>query len=340
MSALKMGIVGTGGIARGRHIPAYVQQKDQVELTSVFDQNQEAAKAAADEFNIAHVAKSYEELLKKVDAVTICTPNIFHAELAKQALEAGVHVLCEKPMATSVEDCETMVNAARESGKILMIGYHYRFYRESQAAKKLLSSGEIGDPLVIRVQALRRRKVPGWGVFTNRSLQGGGCLMDYGCHLLDLALWLTDFEDVDQVLGQTYERISRDPEQVNEWGVFDPDKIDVEDHATAYIKFKSGATLLFETSWAANILEDKEVLSISGTQGGIEVFPFSVNTSKHGMLTTSQAQWLPGEKDAGLAQAQNFVRSCLGLEQPRTTAEQAMKTSEIISAIYDSSSPN
>ncbi|MDQ0205416.1 Gfo/Idh/MocA family protein [Alkalicoccobacillus murimartini] len=337
MDTLKMGIVGAGGIARGRHIPAFQKMADQVELTGVFDQNIEAATAAADEFNISCVADSYEKLLKRVDAVTICTPNIFHAEMAKQALEAGVHVFCEKPMATSVEDCQVMVDAANDSSKILMIGYHYRFHREAEAAKKLMESGEIGDPLVIRVQALRRRKVPGWGVFTNRSLQGGGCLMDYGCHLLDLALWLTNFEEVDQVLGQTYEQISRDPDQVNEWGVFDPEQIDVEDHATAYIKFKSGATMLFETSWAANILEDKETLSISGTKGGLDVYPFTINSSKHGMLTTSEAQWLPGEADTGLAQAQNFVRSCLGLEQPRTTPDQALRTSKIISDIYESS---
>ncbi|WP_059102750.1 Gfo/Idh/MocA family protein [Shouchella shacheensis] len=333
MSTLQLGLIGVGGIATGRHIPAF-QTLENVEITAVFDVNQERATRVAKQFQIPHVAKTLENLFEFVDAVVICTPNVYHQEMAVRALEAGKHVLCEKPMAITTVACLEMEAAAKESGAVLQIGYHYRFGKEAQAAKRLIASGEIGDPLVIRAEGLRRRKVPGWGVFTNKSLQGGGCLMDYGCHLLDLALWLNDFPEVEEVYGQTYEKLSRDADQVNEWGVYDPATIDVEDHATAYIRLKNGATMLFETSWAANIRSDKESLSISGTKGGIDVYPLSLNKASNGMLTTSEAQWLDGEGDPGLAQARNFAASCLGHEESLVKASEGRVVTSIIEQIY------
>ena len=105
-------------------------------------------------------------------------------------------------MAMSKEQGEEMLAAARESGKQLAIAYHYRFMKEAQAAKKMMT--EVGRPLVARVRAMRRRKVPGWGVFTNKDLQGGGSLIDYGCHLLDLTLWLMGNPKHTEVLGRFF----------------------------------------------------------------------------------------------------------------------------------------
>ncbi|WP_100371987.1 Gfo/Idh/MocA family protein [Bacillus sp. FJAT-45037] len=337
MERLRVGIVGVGGIATSRHIPAFLAIPDMVDVVAVFDQQLERAVIVAEELGIPFVAKKYEELLDAVDAVVICTPNRFHSELAVTALSAGCHVLCEKPMATSVEECKRMLEAANQANKKLMIAYHYRFMKEAQAAKRLIDAGEVGMPLVIRVQALRRRKVPGWGVFTNHSLQGGGCLMDYGCHLLDLALWLTGHEEIESITGRTYEEISRNPNEINEWGSYDTEKIDVEDHATAYITFKNGASLLFETSWAANIEADKETLSISGTSGGLDVFPLALNQSKHGMLQTMKPDYIEGADDPSVPQATNFVKSALGLEPLLVEPEQAMEVNRIIEAIYSQS---
>src|SRR5690625_6414173 len=95
-------------------------------------------------------------------------------------------------MAMTVEECEAMLAASRESGKLLSIAYHYRYTDAAQVARSAVTNGDIGDPLVTRVQALRRRKVPGWGVFTNKELQGGGSLMDCGCFLVYLYVWLSD----------------------------------------------------------------------------------------------------------------------------------------------------
>ncbi|WP_227935604.1 Gfo/Idh/MocA family protein [Alkalihalobacillus deserti] len=337
MEKIRMGIIGAGGIAQDRHIPAYIQLTDSVILEAVCDVNMETAKAVAYKFAINKVYTEYEELLNEVDAVTICTPNKFHAEMTITALKAGVHVFCEKPMAMNTEECEAMIEAAEQSGKVLAIGYHYRFMKDSRAAKKVIVENEIGEPIVARAQALRRRKVPGWGVFTNKDLQGGGSLIDWGCHFLDLSLWLLGSPKPVEVMGKTYNHLSKMANQINQWGEFNHETFEVDDHVTAYITFENGESMLFETSWAANIKEDVESVSISGLTGGIDLFPLELNQAKHGMLMNSQANWIPGEENPGLHQVRNFIESCLGKDELVVKPEEALQVSKIIDAIYLSS---
>lgn len=149
MAKLKMGIIGVGGIAQDRHIPAYLELKDQVELTAVQDLNVERAQEVADKFGIKHVFEDYAELFKQVDAVTICTPNKFHAEIAIQALEASVHVLCEKPMAITSKECEDMIAASKKTNTRLSIAYHYRHTQEARVAKQAILNKEIDRKSVV-----------------------------------------------------------------------------------------------------------------------------------------------------------------------------------------------
>lgn len=337
MKKLHIGIIGVGGIAQNRHIPAFLTLSDQVTIAGICDVNEQVAHSVAKKFSISKVFYHYRDMFKEVDAVVICTPNKFHAEITIAALEAGIHVLCEKPMAISFEESQLMSDAAEKSGSVLAIAYHYRFMKESQAAKRLIEENEIGQPFVARIQALRRRKVPGWGVFTNKELQGGGSLIDYGCHFLDLALWLLGNPEPVEVLGTAYNKLSKMPYQVNLWGSFDNSSFDVDDHVTAYIKFDNGASMLFETSWSANIKSDEENVSISGQTGGIDLFPFRLNQAKYGMLINSEADWLPGEEDPGISQAQNFIDSCLGKKEFIVNRREALQVSKIIDAIYKSS---
>lgn len=337
MNRLRIGLIGAGGIARHRHIPVLLELKHEVEVIAVCDINLETARQAAVSFHQPLVTDDYRDVLPKVDAVIICTPNKFHAEAAIAALDAGVHVMCEKPMAMTAEEGNEMLEASRRSGKQLMIAYHYRSMKESQAAKKLVEAGEIGAPMVARVQALRRRKVPGWGVFTNKDLQGGGSLIDFGCHFLDLSLWLLGSPKPVEVSGNTYNKLSRMPDQINEWGRVDHTTFEVDDHVTAYIRFENGATMLFETSWAANVKEDKEYVSISGDTGGVDLFPLEVNQAKHGMLLDSTPNFVPGEADPGLFQLQNFVDACRGDGTLIIKPEDALYVQQIVDAIYKSS---
>lgn len=337
MSQLRMGIIGVGGIAQNRHIPTFLKMRDKVTITAISDVNEETAKVVGQKFGISNVYAHYADMFEHVDAVTICTPNKFHAEITIAALEAGLHVFCEKPMAMRPDECEAMIAAAEKSGKQLAIAYHYRFMKESVAAKRLVDADEIGRPIVARAKGMRRRKVPGWGVFTNKELQGGGSLIDYGCHLLDLSLWLLGNPKPVEVMGTAYNELSKMPGQVNQWGSFDHETFEVDDHVTAYIKFEGGASLLFETSWSANVKGDEESVSISGISGGVDLFPFHVNQMKHGMLLNTEADWVPGEDDPSLPQAENFINSCLGHEELIVKPQQAMQVSLIIDAIYRSS---
>ncbi|RSL35365.1 gfo/Idh/MocA family oxidoreductase [Salibacterium salarium] len=336
MSQLKMGFIGVGDIAQGRHLPSFAEI-DGVELTAVQDLNNERAHSVAALFNIPYVFEEYNELFKVVDAVTICTPNKFHSEIAVAALEAGVHVLCEKPMAITTNECEAMIESANRNDRHLSIGYHYRYTSEAKVAKELMIQGEIGDPLVTRVQAMRRRKVPGWGVFTNKDLQGGGSMIDFGCHLLDLALWILDDPKPVEVMGKTYNRLSKTPGLVNDWGAIDAKTFNVDDHVTSYITFENGLSMQFECSWAANIKEDHTTLSISGVDGGMDVYPFELYQAKYGTLWDTKVR-LPEEKGSPeLSQAKNFADSCLGKAEPVVKAEQALRVTQLMEAIYKSS---
>lgn len=337
MKKFRIGIIGAGGIAKARHIPVFLKMKEKVTLSAVQDLNESRAREVAEEYGIEHVFSDYRDMFLEVDAVAICTPNKFHAEITIAALEAGVHVLCEKPMAISAVECEAMIASSKKSGKVLAIAYHYRFKKESQAAKRAIEKGEIGESIVTRIQALRRRKVPSWGVFTNKELQGGGSLIDYGCHLLDLSLWLMeDVKPVD-VVGKTYNRLSKQPNQVNEWGSFDHETFEVDDHVTSYITFDNGASLLFECSWSANIKSDAEHVSISGVDGGINVFPLELYHAKDGMLVNRTEQTILGEDNPWVSQAENFIAACLGEAALVVKPEDALKVTKIIEAIYRSS---
>ncbi|WP_138416136.1 Gfo/Idh/MocA family protein [Aquibacillus sediminis] len=337
MTKLKMGIIGVGGIAQQRHIPAFLQLQEKIELIAVHDVNESRAREVAEEYGIEHVVTDYHEMFRYVDAVTICTPNKYHAEISIAALDAGVHVLCEKPMAMTTKEAEAMVEAAERTGKVLAIAYHYRHMKESQAAKRAMVTGEVGAPLVTRVQALRRRKVPGWGVFTNKDLQGGGSLIDYGCHLLDLSLWLLDGPKPVEVMGKTYNQLSKQPNQINEWGTFDHETFEVDDHVTSYITFADGSSLLFECSWAANIQEDVSHVSLSGTVGGLNVFPYELYQTKGNALVTTRADQIIDEDDPDIPQAENFIDACLGEAELVVKPEEALRVTRIIEAIYESS---
>lgn len=337
MNQLRVGIIGVGGIAQDRHIPALLELGEKVLLTAVSDVNEVRVQEVAATYRIPYTFTDYNNLFQEVDAVIICTPNKFHAEIAVAALEAGVHVLCEKPMAMTVKECEAMLDASKKSGKLLSIAYHYRHTDAARVAKSAVNAGDIGEPLVTRVQALRRRKVPGWGVFTNKELQGGGSLIDYGCHLIDLSLWLLGDPKPVEVMGTAYNRLSKTPNQINDWGTFDHETFDVDDHVTGYIKFEDGSSLLLECSWAANIKEDTMHLSISGVDGGLNVYPFELYQSRHNTFLTSEAKATHDETVAGLRQTENFVDSCLGLAELVVKPEQALEVSRIIEAIYESS---
>jgi predicted dehydrogenase len=338
MGQLKVGIIGAGGIARGRHIPCF-QRNAKAALVAIADVAEGSAERVAQEFGIPAFYTSYQDMIEKegLDAVVICTPNKFHAPVTIDALGRGLHVLCEKPMALNAEEGRAMLQAAQDAGKILSVAFHYRHKPNARAAKQIIEDGELGDIYMVRVQALRRRGIPSWGTFTNKEIQGGGAMVDFGVHLLDLALWLMGSPRVQEVNAVTSQRLGTRP-NVNAWGPWNYQDFQVEDHAAAFLRLPGGKAMQLEVSWAINIAESVENVSLSGTEAGLDVFPLRINKPAHGMLLNSTPAWMPGEKDSeGDLQTADFVDSVLENRRPTVTAAQALQVSEIVDAIYRSS---
>ena len=181
MKEIKVGIIGAGGIACSVHIPNY-QKIENVRVIAVADIKAEVAENAAEQFNISNVFTDWEDLLKidEIEAVSVCTPNAFHAEPSIAAMKANCHVLCEKPMAVSVAEAQAMADIAKEHQRILQIGLASRFSPGSLYLKSIIDSGRLGQIYYGRAVAMRRRGIPSWGGFTRKDMSGGGTLFEIG----------------------------------------------------------------------------------------------------------------------------------------------------------------
>ena len=210
MEKLKVGIIGCGGIANGKHMPA-LSKINEVELVAFCDIIEERAQKAAKKFGVegAKVYTDYKELLADESIVTVhvCTPNRSHSFITIDALEAGKHVMCEKPMAKTYVEAKAMYEASVRTGKKLTIGYQSRWRGDSLYLKQCCEDGMFGEIYYARALALRRRAVPTWGVFLNEYEQGGGPLIDIGTHALDLTLWLMNNYKPKMVVGTKYKKL-------------------------------------------------------------------------------------------------------------------------------------
>ncbi len=264
MKKLRVGVIGLGmGKA---HIKGY-QKHAMAEVVAVADLDRKRLDAAKLEFAIPSVYTSADEMLAKesLDVVSVATPNTFHKPLTLAALKAGAHVLCEKPMAMDAGEARDMRAAAEAAGRRLMINFSFRFTPQSWALKREVDGGLLGDVYFAQTRWLRRRGMPGFGGwFGQKALAGGGPLIDLGVHRIDLALWLMGYPEPDWVMGATYNHIAAARAKA------EGKAFDVEDFATALIRFKNGATLDVQASWAGNI-KQRELMEtrLLGTAGGL-----------------------------------------------------------------------
>jgi predicted dehydrogenase len=274
MNKLRAGIIGCGGIANGKHLPA-MKAIGKFEIVAFCDIIEERAVKAKKEYGAsdARVYTDYRELLKEeLDAVYVLTPNKSHADISIAAMKAGNNVMCEKPMAKSYAGALKMLKAAKETGKVLNIGYQNRYRPDSLYLKKACENGDLGEIYYAKAHAIRRRAVPTWGVFLNEEEQGGGPLIDIGTHALDLTLWMMDNYEVESVMGSVFRKLADQTDQGNAFGSWDPKKYTVEDSAFGFIKMKNGATVLLESSWALNTLDvDEAKTSLCGTKAGADM---------------------------------------------------------------------
>ncbi len=333
---LRIGIIGLG---MGRyHIRGY-RMHPNAEVVALCDLDEARLHQRADEFGVEGRYTSAEEMLaqEQLDVVSVATPNKFHMPLTVLALEAGCHVLCEKPMAMSAPEAQHMLDVAARVGKRIGINFSYRFHEQSRALKAQVDAGLLGDIYYARTLWHRRRGIPkfgGW--FGQKALAGGGPLIDLGVHRLDLALWLMGYPRPVWVLGSAYNPIAT--ELARKAGV----DYDVEDLAVGMIKFDNGASLSIEASWAANVQEEEWMETrLFGTRGGLvhhnveQTYKFEAEL----FLEQNGAHYdlkLHSTTEKVFPSMYHFVEAIVSDQPHQATGYEGMLVMQILDAIYKS----
>ena len=346
---VRVGVVGCGGIANGKHMPNLALIPE-VEMVAFCDIIPERAEKAAKKFGTpdAKTYTDYKELIKDetIDVIHVCTPNRSHSFISIDAMEAGKHVMCEKPMAKTYAEAKAMYEASVRTGKLLSIGYQNRQCGENLYAKAVCDAGEIGEIYYAKAVAIRRRAVPTWGVFLNEYEQGGGPLIDIGTHALDLTLWMMNNYKPKMVVGNTFRKLANQTNTANAWGDWDPEKFTVEDSAFGYIVMENGAVVTLESSWALNVAEAREACFVlCGDKGGIDTLDdVRVNYVKNGRqcietpnMDCGGVAFYEGDSDDNAFIDQRiWIDAVLGKREQCVKPEQAMVVTQILEAIYES----
>lgn len=348
MEKLKIGIIGCCGIANGKHMPS-ISTLDNVEMTAFCDVIKERAEAAAKKYGTpdAKVYTDYKELLKdkSINNVRVLTPNKLHCEISIAAMRAGKHVLCEKPMAASYADAKKMLEVQKETGMLLTVGYQHKFDPDIDYAKKEAEKNTFGEMYYAKANVMRRRGVPIQGVFTQKSEQGGGALIDIATHALDAVLYIMDNYKPKMVLGTTYDKLKNSKEQANPFGDWNPDEYDVEELASGFVVMENGATIMVESSWALNTTDTSGVrYMICGTEAGVDNYngKFKINGVCNNKLyitepdlTSVGVAFTDGIKTSPIIEEQKtFINAILGKGELVTTPEKAAVVSQILEGIY------
>ena len=348
---VKVGIIGCGGIGQNKHMPS-LSKIENVQIVAFCDLIEERAQMCKEKFGTpdAFVCTDYKELLaiEDIEVVHVLTPNREHAQITVDALYAGKHVMCEKPMAKTAEGARQMVAAAKATGKKLAIGYQHRMKAEARYAKEYIESGAMGEIYYANCLATRRRGTPNWGVFLDAEAQGGGPIIDIATHSLDLTLYLMNNYEPEMVVGKTHKALEH-PEAGNIWGDNGVSTTPLEEAACAFIRMKNGATIMLETSWALNTDEPIQEGScvLCGSKAGISLknnelrinkvelgrqVVTKVDCSAGGVAFYDGASVSPAD-----AEARAWIDAIVNDTEQIVKPEQACVVSEILEAIYASS---
>lgn len=333
---LRIGFIGVSGIAN-QHM-ASLKSIEGVELAAAADIKEEALQKVQEAHGVQEVYTDYKKMFKEanLDAISVCTPNFLHKQPTIDALKAGHHVIVEKPMAMNAKECEAMNKAAAASGKHLVVGFQWRFTPQAQFLRRQVQEGVFGDINYVRVQALRRRGIPSWGVFGNKELQGGGGLIDIGVHLLEMAHFIIGGPDPESTVGSTYQYLgNKKPETKTLWGDWDYKSYTVEDLATGYVKFKNGTSLVIESSFATHIKEETNNVQIMGSKGGGNFNPLEIYTDANGYMMDSTPNFI-GEDEHWKEKMEHFVGVCRGERENISTGHDGWAVQEILDGIYSS----
>lgn len=344
MSKLKVGLIGTGGIARGCHIPGFLSIPDECEIAWLCDVSPEAVAEAAKLVPDAKTTHDYSDVLAdpEVVAVSVTTPNKHHLKPTLDALAAGKHVLCEKPLAMNGDEARQICQAAHKAGKIVQVALQMRFGGPARFMREYIEAGHMGDVYYARAQALRRRGVPAWGVFIDKEQQGGGPLIDIGVHILDLTLFLMGHPKPVSASGRTWDTLGKDPTLFNYWGDYDRSRFTVEDMAVGLVRFENGAVVLLESSFMSNIKEELFRTELFGTKAGALVKaggddPIEIYTEQDRQLFDLRPRNVPTVQSSHTAEVQAFVRAVASGGPSPVPPEQGLVLNAVFDALYRSS---
>lgn len=342
---LRVGVIGTGAIAQSHHLPYWneLAQEDRVELVGVCDVVEGRAESVRRQFDAQKAYVDARTMLKddQFDIIDICTQNRLHAPQSIAALNAGAHVLVEKPMALNVKQCQDMIAAAQRNDRKLMVAQHMRFEAAHEKLKDVVDRGELGQIYAADAHWMRRRGIPGWGRFHIKKESLGGPLIDIGVHMMDLCVWLMGSPKPVSASGKVHRMFGDREDLVNaDWGApYVRSEFDVEDYASAYVRFENDVTMHLEVSWAANIPKEVAGIRVLGDRAGISTNPLGVFGYEVGALTSKTFDWLPLQEGHRM-EIRHFT-SCIEEDTPvRVQPEESLNIQKIIDAIYKSSTRN
>ena len=339
---IRVGVLGAGQIAYGhcRDLAKHAQAR----VVAVADLNRQRAETLQRQFGMADAHRRWEDLLTnpQVDAVSIALPNALHAPVSIAALKAGKHVILDKPFALNCAEAKQVVKTARQRRRVFMLGMNWRFQPQTQILKTIVRRGELGEIYHAKAYWLRRSGIPKFGTwFCRKDLAGGGALLDIGVHMLDVACHLMDNWEPVRVSGATYAKFG--PRGLGEgtWGMSDPGQrtFDVDDFCTGLIRFKNGATLQLDVSWACHRETggDNNV-QLFGTDAGVSLVPTRIFRAgrQKGEYEATEPQDVAMDFPKG-NRFGHWIDVILGKAQPMCTMEQALTIQKIIDGLYNSS---
>ena len=343
MKKWKIAVIGMGGISE-MHIASYLRNPD-VELYAFCDINEKRLHEMGEKYGISRLYTDKDEMLRalpEIDAVSVCTWNSAHAPCAIAALNAGKHVLCEKPMATCAAEAQEMLDAAKKAGKLLMVGFVRRYERGSTLLRQLVSQDFFGELYYAKATYLRRNGNPG-GWFGDKSRSAGGPLIDLGVHVIDLTRYLMGNPRPVSVYGATFQKLFNRPNIItpkayNSTSAGPNDICDVEDLASAMIRFDNGAVLQVEASFSLNLKEDTGSVQLFGTKGGARLSPeLELYSEMNGVMTNVTPVCPPESFNLEFQEEINHFVHCFSTGEPcRSPAEDGVQIMRILDAVYES----
>jgi predicted dehydrogenase len=332
----RVGFIGAGGISHAH--ADNLKKVPGVELVCAADVNEKGLQTFKEKQGVARVYSDYREMLAKekgnLDAVSVCTPNGLHAPNSIAALEAGLHVIVEKPMSMNAAEGQAMIDAATKAGKHLVVGFQWRFDPKTTMLKRQADDGVFGAIKYVRVQALRRRGIPNWGVFGRKDLQGGGPMIDIGVHVTEMAHYVMGSPKPVAASGMTATYLGDKPSDISSmWPNWDTKTYTVEDLAVGFVRFDNGAVMVIESSFAAHIEKDVWTFQVMGEKGGATFDPLQIFKDEHGYMWNAVPGHVGGDGHF-FAKMKHFVEVCRDGRRNDSSGEHGLMVQKILDGIY------